>query len=183
MLTTLGFARLTPTPLTLRCLLIPQTVLALRGSRGVGLVPGTCHVWSRGSCRRAVPELPRRMPPLSHSHHHFGKLSIFCEVFAEGSLPERHSQVLRWKKVFFCKTETFVFWHMTEISARNLVENDRTDVPHLFGFGKIIRNQENQILIKVYGWHFVKIWSGLEVGQKSQNLESSQNGLAYNGKS
>ena len=28
-----------------------------------------------------------------------------------------------------------------------------------------------------------KKWSRLEVGQKSQNLESSQNGLAYSGKS
>ena len=44
---------------------------------------------------------------------------------------------------------------MTEISVRNLVENDRTDVPHLFGFVKIIRNQENQVLIKIiYGWQF-----------------------------
>ena len=72
---------------------------------------------------------------------------------------------------------------MTEISARNLVENDRTDVPHLFGFVKIIRNQENQVLTKIYGWRLVKIWSRSEVGQKSQNLESSQNGFAYSGKS
>ena len=72
---------------------------------------------------------------------------------------------------------------MTEISARNSVENDRTDVPHLFGFVKIIRNQENQVLIKIYGWHLVKIWSRSEVGQKTKNLESSQNGFAYSGKS
>ena len=55
---------------------------------------------------------------------------------------------------------------MTEISARKWVENDRKDVPHLFGFVKIIRNPENQVqiirnpknqvLIKVYGW---QIWS------------------------
>ena len=36
---------------------------------------------------------------------------------------------------------------MTEISARKWVENDRTDVPHLFGFVKIIRNPENQVQI------------------------------------
>ena len=72
---------------------------------------------------------------------------------------------------------------MTEISARNLVENDRTDVAHLLGFVKIIRHPENQVLIKIYGWHLVKKWSRVEDGQKSQNLESSQNGFAYSGKS
>ena len=72
---------------------------------------------------------------------------------------------------------------MTEISARKWVENDRTDAAHLFGFVKIIRNQANQVLIKIYGWHLVKIWSRSEVGQKNQNLESSQNGFAYSGKS
>ena len=72
---------------------------------------------------------------------------------------------------------------MTEISARKWVENDRTDVPHLFGFIKIIRNQEDQILIKIYGWHLVEIWSRPEDAQKSQKLESSQNELAYSGKS
>ena len=55
---------------------------------------------------------------------------------------------------------------MTEISARKCVENDRTDVPHLFGFVKINRNPDNQGLIKIYGWHLVKIWSRSEVGQK-----------------
>ena len=55
---------------------------------------------------------------------------------------------------------------MTEISARKWVENDRTDVPHLFGFVKIIRNPENQVLIKIYGWHLVKIWSRSEDGKK-----------------
>ena len=72
---------------------------------------------------------------------------------------------------------------MTEISARNLVENYRTDIPHLFGFVKIIRNQETPVLIKIYGWHLVKIWSRSEDGQKSEKLESSQNGFAYSGKS
>ena len=53
---------------------------------------------------------------------------------------------------------------MTEISARKWVENDRTGVPHLFGFVKIIRNPEkqveiirnlpNQVLIKTYSWQF-----------------------------
>ena len=33
------------------------------------------------------------------------------------------------------------------------------DVPHLFGFLKVIRNQEKQVLSKIYGWHLVKIWS------------------------
>ena len=72
---------------------------------------------------------------------------------------------------------------MTEISARNLVENYRTGVTHFFGFIKIIRNQENEVLMKIYGWHLVEIWSRSEVGQRSQNLESSQNGFAYSGKS
>ena len=72
---------------------------------------------------------------------------------------------------------------MTEISARNLVENDRTDVPHLFGFVEVIRNQEHQVLLNIYGWHLIKKWSRSEVGQKNQNLESSQNGFAYSGKS
>ena len=72
---------------------------------------------------------------------------------------------------------------MTEISARTWVENDRTDVPHLFGFVKIIRNPENQVLIRIDGWHLIEKWSRLEDGQKSQNLESSQNGFAYSGKS
>ena len=71
------------------------------------------------------------------------------------------------KKNLFHETETFVFRHMTEISAQNLVGNDRMDVPHLFEFVKIIRNQENPVLIKIYGWHLVKIWSSSEVGQKN----------------
>ena len=45
--------------------MIPQTVLALRVSNGVGLVPRISHIWSRGGCRGAVPELPRKMPPPS----------------------------------------------------------------------------------------------------------------------
>ena len=36
---------------------------------------------------------------------------------------------------------------MTVLSARTWVENDRTGVPHLFGFVKIIRNPENQVQI------------------------------------
>ena len=59
---------------------------------------------------------------------------------------------------------------MTEISVQNLVENDRTDVPHLFGFVKIIRNQENQVLIKIYGWHLAEIWSRLEVDKKKSKF-------------
>ena len=55
---------------------------------------------------------------------------------------------------------------MTEISARKWVENDRTDIPHLFGFIKIIRNQEHQVLVKIYGWHLVEKRSRLEDGQK-----------------
>ena len=46
------------------------------------------------------------------------------------------------------------------------METDCTDVPHLFGFVKIIRNQEIQVLIKIYGWHMVRKWSRSEVGQK-----------------
>ena len=34
----------------------PQTVLALRGSNGVGLVPRISHIWSRGGCRGAAAE-------------------------------------------------------------------------------------------------------------------------------
>ena len=71
---------------------IPQTVLALRGSHGVDLVPGISHIWSRGGCRRAAGELP---------------------------------------------------------ASSALSEN----------------------------------WPRSEIGQKSQNLESSQNGFAYSGKS
>ena len=65
---------------------------------------------------------------------------------------------------------------MTEISARNLVENDRTDVPRLFGFVKIIRNQENQVLINIYGWHLVNIKRS-EVGQKIKNWKVLRMGL------
>ena len=54
----------------------------------------------------------------------------------------------------FHKTETFVFWHMTEISARKWGENDCTDVPHLFVSVKIIRNSTNHVLIRIYGWQF-----------------------------
>jgi hypothetical protein len=43
---------------------------------------------------------------------------------------------------------------MTEISAQKWVENDRTDVPHLFGFVKIIKNHQNQVFNKIYGWQF-----------------------------
>ena len=83
-----------------------------------------------------------------------------------------HTLGFKLKKHLFHKTETFVFWHMTEISARKWVENDRTDVPHLFGFVKIIRNPENQVqiirnpknqvLIKIYGWQFGQnlAWNG-----------------------
>ena len=72
---------------------------------------------------------------------------------------------------------------MTEISARTWVENDRTDFPRLFGFVKIIKNPEVQILIRIYGWHLVENSSRLEDGQKSHNLESSQNGFACSGNS
>ena len=57
------------------------------------------------------------------------------------------------------------------------MENDRTDALHLFGFVKIIRNPKN------YAWHLIEKWSRSEVGQKSQDLESAQNGFAYSGKS
>ena len=66
---------------------------------------------------------------------------------------------------------------MTEISARKWVENDRTDVPHLFGFVKIIRNPENQVqiirnpkksgpyaLLKYTVANFVRNWS--EMGRR-----------------
>ena len=62
------------------------------------------------------------------------KRLIFCSVFAEGSPPERHSEVLKYG--LFYETETFVFWHIAEISAQKWVENDRTDVVHLFIFIK-----------------------------------------------
>ena len=41
---------------------------------------------------------------------------------------------------FVRKTETFVFWHITEISARYRRQNDRTDAAHLFCFQKIQKN-------------------------------------------
>ena len=50
-------------------MIIPQTVLVLRGSNGVGLVPRISHIWSRG----AAGELPARMPPLSHSQDGLGQ--------------------------------------------------------------------------------------------------------------
>jgi len=46
----------------LRGHIIPQTVLALRGSDGVGLVPWISHIWSRGGCRGAAGELPGNLP-------------------------------------------------------------------------------------------------------------------------
>ena len=57
------------------------------------------------------------------------------------------------------------------------MENDRTDVPHLFGFVKIIRNPENQVLIKIYGWHLGEIWSRSEVGKKVKNWKVLRMGL------
>ena len=71
---------------------------------------------------------------------------------------------------------------MTEISARNLVENDRTDVPHLFGFVKIISEKIRSLLGYMVG-NLVEELSSLEDDRKSQHFESSQNGLAYSGKS
>ena len=47
---------------------------------------------------------------------------------------------------------------MTEISVRKWVENDRTDVPHLLGFVKIIRNPE----IKSKSSEIPKLWSSLK---------------------
>ena len=46
-------------------------------------------------------------------------------------------------RIYSCvrKTETFVFWHIAEILARKLVENDRTDVAHLFCFQKTQKTQ------------------------------------------
>ena len=59
---------------------------------------------------------------------------------------------------------------MTEISAQNLVEHDRTDVTQMFVFMEIVRNHENEIPIKRYGWHLVEIWSRLEVCQKKVKI-------------
>jgi len=50
--------RMSPLSSTLLILfLVPQTVLALRGSDGVGLVPWISHIWSRGGCHGAASEL------------------------------------------------------------------------------------------------------------------------------
>ena len=57
------------------------------------------------------------------------------------------------------------------------MENDHRDAPHLFGFVKIIRNQENQARIKIYGWHVVKICSRSEVGKKDKILQVLRMGL------
>ena len=51
---------------------------------------------------------------------------------------------------------------MTEISAQKGVENDRTDVPHLFGFVKIVRNPEIRSLLR----YMVGIWSKFGQGRK-----------------
>ena len=45
--------------------------------------------------------------------------------------------------LILCKTETFVFWHITEISARYRRQNDRTDVAHLFCFKKSHTKKHN----------------------------------------
>ena len=60
------------------------------------------------------------------------------------------------------------------------MENDRTGAT---AFVETIRNQRIHALIKVDGWHLVGIWSRLEVGQHFQNFDSSQNEIAYIGKS
>ena len=72
---------------------------------------------------------------------------------------------------------------MTEISARKWVENDRTDVPHLFGFVKITKNIKIHSLLRYMVCNLVEKLSRWEFGQKSQHLESYQNGFAYSGKS
>ena len=55
--------------------------------------------------------------------------------------------------LFLPKTNTFVFWHIAEISARYCRQNDRTGVAHLFCFQEIIKNQDGS------GFFVQKIWN------------------------
>ena len=59
------------------------------------------------------------------------------------------------------------------------MENERTDVPRLFGFVKIIENPNNQILIRIYGWHLVEKISRLEDGQKSRAASAQEGWGVY----
>ena len=62
------------------------------------------------------------------------------------------------------------------------MENDRTDVAHLFMFIKSIKNQGNNILILICGWYLVEIWSRLEVGQNSKIMKVIKMDLPIVGK-
>ena len=57
------------------------------------------------------------------------------------------------------------------------MENDRTGVPHLFVFIKIIRNPENQVLINIYGWHLVGNGQGWKKSKKVKILKVLRMGL------
>ena len=46
-----------------------------------------------GGSQEQQPRADSSSQDTQNSHHQFKKLSIFCEVFAEGSLPERHTLV------------------------------------------------------------------------------------------
>ena len=69
---------------------------------------------------------------------------VMMIIFQRGKLlhmahDDNFSQNGRRIYSFVRKTESFVFWHITEISARYRRQNDRTDAAHLFCFPKILK--------------------------------------------
>ena len=67
---------------------------------------------------------------------------------------------------FVRKTETFVFWHITEISARYRRQNDRTDVAHLFLFQRTHTKTQFGLFFPgwVFWWGVWSIWALAHMG-------------------
>ena len=118
------------------------------------------------------------------------KTKVSCPAAASGGFVRPKI----WSRSEFCKKNVkklvlFFVCYVTNNKKMKvlrmglpMVENDRTDVLHLSGSVKFTRNQAIQILMKMYAWHLAEVWLSLE-GQRKQQNESSQNGLAYSGKS
>ena len=83
--------------------------------------------------REFTCELTSSWPP---AHVEVGLERHFLAHFAVANYEGKLRTKLRTKLRLFSKTETFVFWHIAEISARYRRQNDRTDVAHLFCFQK-----------------------------------------------
>ena len=80
------------------------------------------------------------------------------------------------KKCLVYKMETSVFWHITEISAQNLVENDRMEVPHLFVHPN---HQKSKTVSSLFGYVLgilSKFGQGQNLVKDKDNFESSQKG-------